>query len=77
MSTLDYILEQHIHFYENFLQDAHNTSYATDGDEDADESIINNGECGGIKRCTGNLGKVLKESVHIAFTYAKVSINNV
>ena len=59
-----------------FSQDAHNTSYATDGDEDADESIINNGECGGIKRCTGNLGKVLKESVHIAFTYAKVSTGN-
>ena len=39
---------------------------------------MNNGnDCGGIVRCTGNLGKVLRESVQIAFTYAKVSINQI
>ena len=44
-----------------------------DGEDGEDGGIINNGnDCGGIVRCTGNMGKVMKESVQIAFTFAKV-----
>ena len=73
----------HANIFWNLFQEQHNNNSFLDGDEEdtdsagsSDNNIINSGEWGGIVRCTGNLGKVLKESVQIAFTYAKVSDNH-